>query len=125
MQLQGGFSDGFPFLVTTTSSLAGLNRRLADKGESPIPMERFRPNLVFDIHIDGALEPGSEDNWEKLLPVLEGSAASNGTALAAEGERHARRATAIEFHSAPIRVQVLVVCLVRRRGEVVVHPVSI
>lgn len=37
------FADGFPFLIIGEASLADLNARL----ESPVPMDRFRPNLVF------------------------------------------------------------------------------
>ena len=36
------FTDGFPFLLISEGSLAELNRRLAN----PVPMNRFRPNLV-------------------------------------------------------------------------------
>jgi uncharacterized protein len=38
------FSDGFPILVANTASLADLNARLG----TPIPMNRFRPNIVID-----------------------------------------------------------------------------
>lgn len=37
-----GFADGFPVLVATEASLADLNARL----DTPVPMDRFRPNLV-------------------------------------------------------------------------------
>ena len=37
------FADGFPFLLIGTASLDDLNSRLAQ----PVPMNRFRPNLVF------------------------------------------------------------------------------
>jgi uncharacterized protein YcbX len=37
-----GFSDGYPLLIATEASLADLNARLP----SPLPMDRFRPNLV-------------------------------------------------------------------------------
>jgi uncharacterized protein YcbX len=39
-----GFADGFPVLVCNAASLADLNGRLP----SPIPMERFRPNVVLE-----------------------------------------------------------------------------
>jgi uncharacterized protein len=42
------FADGFPLLVTSESSLADLNARLAAKGAPPLPMSRFRPNIVVD-----------------------------------------------------------------------------
>jgi uncharacterized protein YcbX len=38
-----GFADGFPFLLISEESLEDLNRRL----EVPLPMNRFRPNLVI------------------------------------------------------------------------------
>jgi uncharacterized protein len=37
------FADGFPFLVCNSASLAALNERMPE----PIPMERFRPNIVL------------------------------------------------------------------------------
>jgi uncharacterized protein len=37
------FPDGYPFLVCNQASLEDLNRRLAQ----PIPIERFRPNIVL------------------------------------------------------------------------------
>jgi uncharacterized protein YcbX len=37
------FADAFPFLVISEESLADLNRRMPD----PLPMNRFRPNLVI------------------------------------------------------------------------------
>jgi len=49
-----GFADGFPLLVVGEASLQDLNRRLA----VPLPMDRFRPNLV----VSGAA-PFAEDDW--------------------------------------------------------------
>lgn len=51
------FSDGYPFLLTSEASLADLNGRL----EQPVPMNRFRPNLV----VSGA-EAFAEDTWKKI-----------------------------------------------------------
>lgn len=48
------FADAFPFLVLSEESLSDLNRRLSD----PLPMNRFRPNLV----VAGG-EPFAEDTW--------------------------------------------------------------
>lgn len=45
---QASFADGFPLLVVSTASLAELNRRLAQRDQPPVTMERFRPNLVLD-----------------------------------------------------------------------------
>ncbi len=47
------FADGYPFLVVSQSSLEDLNRRLGD----PLPMNRFRPNIVF-----GDADPYIEDH---------------------------------------------------------------
>ena len=38
------FSDGYPFMMIGEASLQDLNSRL----EVPLPMNRFRPNIVFD-----------------------------------------------------------------------------
>ncbi|GMM59254.1 MOSC domain-containing protein [Novosphingobium pituita] len=53
-----GFADGFPLLVTTTDSLAALNRQL----ETPVTMARFRPSLV----IEGVGEAFAEEGWRTL-----------------------------------------------------------
>src|SRR5690606_24913166 len=42
------FADGFPILITTTGSLADLNRTLAEKGQEPVGMDRFRTNILID-----------------------------------------------------------------------------
>lgn len=52
-----GFADGFPFLLVGEASLADLNRRLV----TPLPMNRFRPNLVV-----AGSEPFAEDEWRRL-----------------------------------------------------------
>ena len=41
------FSDGFPLLVASEASLAGLNDRLLAQGRAAVGMERFRPNIVL------------------------------------------------------------------------------
>jgi uncharacterized protein YcbX len=51
------FADGFPFLLISEESLADLNRRLTE----PLPMNRFRPNLV----VSGG-GPYDEDRWERI-----------------------------------------------------------
>ncbi len=55
------FSDGYPVLVTTTGSLADLNRISVERGGQPVGMERFRPNIVI-----GCDEPWAEDFWASL-----------------------------------------------------------
>jgi uncharacterized protein YcbX len=51
------FSDGFPVLILSLASLAELNSRL----RSPLPMNRFRPNVVLD-----GLEAFDEDRIDEL-----------------------------------------------------------
>lgn len=51
------FADAYPLLLISQASLAGLNARLAN----PLPMLRFRPNLV----IDGVPEH-AEDGWRRM-----------------------------------------------------------
>ena len=55
------FQDGFPLLVASTAGLDELNRRLALAGESPITMNRFRPNLVLS-----GLDPNGEDQLDEI-----------------------------------------------------------
>ncbi len=56
------FCDAFPLLVTSTASLAELNRRLEAAGHGAVTMQRLRPNLV----IDGLLDPHGEDFIDTL-----------------------------------------------------------
>ena len=56
-----GFADGFPVLVTTTGSLADLNRTLAAKGQEPVGMDRFRTNILVTCD-----DPWAEDFWEAI-----------------------------------------------------------
>lgn len=58
------FSDGFPLLLISEGSLAGLNQRLSQ----PVPMNRFRPNIVVS-----GCEPHAEDTWRSIRvgPSLE------------------------------------------------------
>jgi uncharacterized protein len=51
---QVGFADGYPMLLITQASLDDLNRRLAE----PLPMNRFRPNVVVK-----GTGPYAEDDW--------------------------------------------------------------
>ncbi len=53
-----GFADGFPLLVANQASLDDLNGRLQAKGTAPVPMDRFRPNIV----VQGEWEPFEEDH---------------------------------------------------------------
>jgi uncharacterized protein YcbX len=51
------FSDGFPLLVANAASLVELNSRLRE----PLPMNRFRPNIVID-----GIGPWTEDRIDTL-----------------------------------------------------------
>lgn len=52
-----GFADGYPFLLISTASLQDLNQRL----DQPVPMNRFRPNLVITNS-----QPYEEDEWKVI-----------------------------------------------------------
>lgn len=63
------YADGYPVTLASRRSLAQLNDWIAEgaveRGEDvpePLPMERFRPNVV----IDGDLEPFIEDTWSTV-----------------------------------------------------------
>jgi uncharacterized protein YcbX len=58
---QTRFADGYPLLLIGAASLADLNRRLANAGRAPLPMNRFRPNLVVD-----GIEAYEEDYLDSL-----------------------------------------------------------
>lgn len=52
-----GFADGYPILVTSEEALQDLNTRL----EKPVPMNRFRPNIV----VQGG-PAYVEDTWNRI-----------------------------------------------------------
>ncbi|HTD16696.1 MAG TPA: MOSC N-terminal beta barrel domain-containing protein [Chthoniobacterales bacterium] len=52
-----GFADAYPILLIGAASLADLNRRLDD----PVPIDRFRPNIVVST-----TEPFIEDQWGEI-----------------------------------------------------------
>lgn len=58
-------ADGYPIHVTSTASLAALNDLIAEglhAAEGPLPMIRFRPNVV----VDGDLRAWEEDGWRRV-----------------------------------------------------------
>lgn len=52
------FADGYPVLLANTASLDAINDWLTDGGDEPVPLHRFRPNVV----ISGA-PAWAEDGW--------------------------------------------------------------
>ena len=54
---QTSFADGFAFLLISQASLDDLNSRLDD----PLPMNRFRPNLIVR-----GCDAYAEDGWSRL-----------------------------------------------------------
>jgi uncharacterized protein len=52
------FADAYPLLLANAASLTALNDWLLDAGDEPVPITRFRPNLV----VEGAA-PWAEDDW--------------------------------------------------------------
>jgi uncharacterized protein YcbX len=55
------FADGYPFLALGETSLADLNTRLAAAAQPPVPMDRFRPNLVL-----AGSDAYAEDTWTRF-----------------------------------------------------------
>ncbi len=55
------FPDGSPLQIASLASLDELNRRLQEKQQRPVPIDRFRPNIVVQ-----ADEPFGEDWWSKI-----------------------------------------------------------
>lgn len=51
------FADGFPLLLISQAALDQLNGKLA----RPVPMQRFRPNLVV-----AGTAPHAEDGWKRI-----------------------------------------------------------
>ncbi|MFD7706372.1 MOSC domain-containing protein [Streptomyces sp. NPDC059785] len=57
-------ADGYPLLLTTLSSLDALNSLVAQgdfPDEGPLPMNRFRPNVVV-----AGSAPWAEDDWTRI-----------------------------------------------------------
>lgn len=54
-------ADAYPLLVIGEASLADLNDRLQEARKDPVPMNRFRPNLVIS-----GCPPYAEDGWPRL-----------------------------------------------------------
>ena len=57
-------ADAHPLLIASMASLRELNRRLAARGEEPVEMLRFRPNIVVD---GDDMAPHAEDSLNALV----------------------------------------------------------
>src|SRR5690349_11740135 len=58
------FADGYPLLLTTRASLDALNSLIAQgprAAEGPLPMNRFRPNVVVE-----GTAAWAEDDWSRI-----------------------------------------------------------
>ncbi|MDT0344539.1 MOSC domain-containing protein [Streptomyces litchfieldiae] len=59
-----GYADSGALHLTTTASLDHLNERITAAGRAPVPMARFRPNVVAAG--PGLEEPHAEDRLRRL-----------------------------------------------------------
>lgn len=53
-----GYADSSAVHLLSHASLALLNRRMAERGAPPLPMNRFRPNIVV-----GSPDEGGDGDW--------------------------------------------------------------
>ena len=57
-----GYADSSALLMTSVAALDLLHARLVEQGGEPVPMNRFRPNIV----VDGWGEPHTEDRARQV-----------------------------------------------------------
>ncbi|MCP2257628.1 hypothetical protein LX15_001313 [Streptoalloteichus tenebrarius] len=57
-----GYADSSPLHLVSLSSLDALNERITARGGHPVPMSRFRPNIV----VDGWTTPHTEDRLRRV-----------------------------------------------------------
>lgn len=55
------FADAYPFLILSHASLDHLNDRILENHGEPVPMDRFRPNIVLE-----GCDAFAEDQWPRL-----------------------------------------------------------
>ncbi|ARF55792.1 MOSC domain-containing protein [Streptomyces gilvosporeus] len=60
-----GYADSCAVHLLSRSSLRLLNRRMAERGAPPLPMSRFRPNIVVDSRPGNGNGPdhGDDGDW--------------------------------------------------------------
>ncbi len=73
-----GFADGYPVLVASLSSLAHLNERLVENGSAPVPIDRFRANIVID---GDPADPYGEERAGAIAIARAGTSFEDGTSL--------------------------------------------
>ncbi len=56
-----GFADAYPVLIVSQASLSNLNKKLKESKNDPVPMNRFRPNIVID-----GCDSHAEDTWDDI-----------------------------------------------------------
>jgi len=85
------FSDGYAILVISEASLADLNGRL----ESPLPMNRFRPNVVIadvdafeEDHMEALTSPDVELRLVKACTRCQVTTTDQATAVVGEEPLH-------------------------------------
>jgi len=76
------FADACPFLLISAASLANLNDRIQENHGEPVPMNRFRPNLIVE-----GCAAFAEDTWTRIRigPAATGGAAPSPRSSRAEG----------------------------------------
>ncbi len=55
------FADSYPVLLISSASLDALNVRLIERRHEPLPMNRFRPNIVVED-----TDAFAEDGWKRI-----------------------------------------------------------
>eukprot|EP00928_Gymnodinium_smaydae_P091909 TRINITY_DN75672_c0_g1_i1.p1 TRINITY_DN75672_c0_g1~~TRINITY_DN75672_c0_g1_i1.p1 ORF type:complete len:369 (+),score=41.57 TRINITY_DN75672_c0_g1_i1:72-1178(+) len=56
-------ADEAPFQLASVASLGDLNKRLLERRQAKVTMDRFRPNIVIDGY---NLAPWEEDTWKRI-----------------------------------------------------------
>ena len=81
LSIHSAFSDGYPFLLTSSPSLSALNAACATR---TTPMLAFRPNIV----VDGPptlLPPWAEDYWKEIrVEGVDGGGGGSGVFVASK-----------------------------------------
>ncbi|RKS08564.1 hypothetical protein DFP74_4274 [Nocardiopsis sp. Huas11] len=62
---RSGYADSSAVHLLSRASLALLNRRIAERGAPPLPVNRFRPNIVVDSR-PGAGHEGGDGDWAAM-----------------------------------------------------------